>query len=154
MQSVRSLILATVVAMAFITTSAEAQRRRPRSWETGPSRFTLVGDLLVAQPKGEFATELGTEGFGANIAGLFRLDREGLFSIRGDLGGMQYGSETFYAPYLPITGRVSLDVETTNNSYWGSLGPQITVPAGPIQPYVNAAIGFVALVTTTSVRGS
>lgn len=154
MRLVRSTILAALVLVSLAGSSAEAQRRRVPNWDRGPSRFTLVGDLLVAQPKGEFATELNTEGFGANIAGLFRLDREGLFNIRADLGGMQYGSETFYVPYLPMTGRVSLDVETTNNSFWGSIGPQITVPAGPIQPYVNAAVGFVDLVTTTSVRGS
>ena len=154
MRLVRSTILAALVAVSLYGSSAEAQRRRVPNWDRSPSRFTLVGDVLVAQPKGEFATELNTEGFGANVAGLFRLDREGLFSIRADLGGMQYGSETFYVPYLPLTGRVSLDVETTNNSFWGSIGPQITVPAGPIQPYVNAAIGFVDLVTRTSVRGS
>lgn len=147
-------VLATIVAVSFVTSTADAQRRRPRMWDPQPSRFTLVGDLLVAQPKGEFATELNTEGFGANVAGLFRLDREGILSIRGDLGGMQYGSETLYVPYLPITGRVSLDVETTNAAYWGSIGPQITVPVGPVQPYINAAIGFMALVTSTSVRGS
>ena len=154
MSIVSKSILATIVAVSFVTSSADAQRRRPRFWEPQPSRFTLVGDLLVAQPKGEFATQLDTEGFGANIAGLFRLDKEGLFSIRGDLGGMQYGSETLHAPYLPITGRVALDVETTNAAYWGSIGPQITVAAGPVQPYINAAIGFMALVTSTSVRGS
>ncbi len=147
-------ILGAVVLALIAGTSAEAQRRRPASWDRGPSRFTLVGDLLVAQPKGEFATQLDTEGFGINVAGLFRLDREGLFSIRGDIGGMQYGSETFNMPYLPITGRVSLDVETTNNAYWGSIGPQITVPAGPVQPYLNAAVGIMGLVTSTSVRGS
>lgn len=151
---ISSSILVALAAVSLVGTSADAQRRRPSSWDTGPSRFTLVGDLLVAQPKGEFATQLDTEGFGANIGGLFRLDREGLFSIRADIGGMQYGSETFYVPYLPITGRVSLDVETTNNAYWGSIGPQITVPAGPVQPYVNAAIGILGLVTSTSVRGS
>lgn len=154
MRFASSSILAALVAVSIVCSSAEAQRRRPADWDRGPSRFTLVGDLLVAQPKGEFATQLNTEGFGANLAGLFRLDKEGLFSIRADVGGMQYGSETFHAPYLPITGRVSLDVETTNNSYWASIGPQITVPAGPIQPYVNAAVGVVGFVTTTSVRGS
>ena len=154
MRLVRSSILAALALVSLAASTSEAQRRRVPNWDRGPSRFTLVGDLLVAQPKGEFATELNTEGFGANIAGLFRLDKEGLFSVRADLGGMQYGSETFYVPYYQITGRVSLDVETTNNSYWGSIGPQITVPAGPIQPYVNAAVGFVDLVTTTSVRGS
>lgn len=150
----RSSVLAALVTLTLFSTVGEAQRRRPNTWERGPSRFTLVGDLLVAQPKGEFATELDTEGFGANIAGIFRLDREGIFSVRGDIGGMQYGSETFFVPYLPITGRVSLDVETANNAFWGSIGPQITVPAGPIEPYLNAAVGFMALVTTTSVRGS
>jgi hypothetical protein len=154
MRQVSSWILVVLVAVSFAATTAEGQRRGRSRWETGPSRFTLVGDLLVAQPKGEFATQLDTEGFGANIGGLFRLDKEGIFSIRADLGGMQYGSETFYVPYLPITGRVSLDVETTNNSFWGSIGPQITVPAGPVQPYLNAAVGFVDLVTRTSVRGS
>ncbi|HXV16950.1 MAG TPA: outer membrane beta-barrel protein [Gemmatimonadaceae bacterium] len=154
MRFVRSSILAAVVAMSFIPIAAHAQRRTPRYWESEPSRFTLVGDLLVAQPKGEFATQIDRNGFGANIGGLFRLDREGLFSIRGDIGGMQYGSETLHVPYWPITGRVSLDVETTNNTFWGSIGPQIQVPVGPVQPYMNAAVGFMDFNTTTSVRGS
>ncbi|MEO8192601.1 MAG: hypothetical protein ABI681_02040 [Gemmatimonadales bacterium] len=150
----RSSILAAIVAVSFVATSAKAQRRRPSTWAQVPSRFSLVGDLLVAQPKGEFATEIDTEGFGANIGGLFRIDREGLFSLRGDIGGMQYGSETLHAPYLPITGRVSLDVTTTNSVFWGSIGPQITVPVGFVQPYMNAAIGFMDFNTRTSVRGS
>lgn len=154
MRIVRSSILAALVAVSVFSSSAEAQRRRPRSWGQQPSRFSLEGDLLVAQPKGEFATQLDTEGFGANVGGLFRIDRDGIFSVRGDVGGMQYGSETLHAPYLPITGRVSLDIETTNSVFWGSIGPQITVPVGPVQPYMNAAIGFMDLNTSTSVRGS
>ena len=39
-----------------------------------PSRFTIVGDVLVAQPKGEFSTQLDTNGFGANVGALFRID--------------------------------------------------------------------------------
>jgi hypothetical protein len=154
MRFVSSWILAGAASLSIMAPSMEAQRREPRSWDSQPSRFTLVGDLLVAQPKGEFSTELDTQGFGGNLGGLFRLDREGLFSIRGDVGGMNYGSETLHVPYLPITGRISLDVETTNNVFWGSIGPQITVPAGPIQPYMNAAIGFMDFNTSTSVRGS
>jgi hypothetical protein len=154
MRFVRSSILATLVAVSLLPFDAQGQRREPRRWESRPSRFTLVGDVLVAQPKGEFATELDTQGYGANVGALFRIDNEGLLSIRGDLGGMQYGSETLHVPYLPISGRVSLDVETTNQMFWGSIGPQIQVPVGPVQPYMNAAIGFVDLITTTSVRGS
>jgi opacity protein-like surface antigen len=154
MRIVRLPVLAAIVAVSVLSTSAEAQRRRVPSLEQQPSRFTIVVDGLVAQPKGEFSTQIDTNGFGANFGGLFRLDREGLFSIRGDLGGMQYGSETLHAPYLPITGRVALDVETTNSVFWGSIGPQIQVPVGPVQPYMNAAIGFMDFKTSTSVRGS
>lgn len=153
MRIVRSSILAALVALSVFSVSAQAQRR-PVRWGPEPSRFTIVGDVLVAQPKGEFSTQLDTNGFGANVGALFRIDREGLLTIRGDLGGMQYGSETLHVPYLPITGRVSLDVETTNNVVWGSIGPQIQVPVGPVQPYMNAAIGFMDFRTSTSVRGS
>lgn len=154
MRFIRSSILAALIGVAALSTSASAQHRGGHRWESGPSRFTLEGDLLVAQPKGEFATELDTEGFGANVGGLFRLDKEGIFSIRADVGGMQYGSETLHAPYLPITGRVALDIETTNDVYWGSIGPQITAPVGRFQPYLNAAIGVMGFTTQTSVRGS
>ena len=154
MRFARTSVLATLVAISFISSTADAQRRAPRSWDPRPSRFSLVGDVLVAQPKGEFATEIGTNGYGINVGGLFRLDREGILSLRGDIGGMQYGSETLHAPYLPITGRVSLDVETTNNVFWGSIGPQIQVPVGRVEPYINAAIGFMDFNTNTSVRGS
>lgn len=154
MRFVRTSILVTAVAGSFISSSADAQRRTPRRWEARPSRFSIVVDGLVAQPKGEFATEVDTEGYGINVGGLFRLDREGMLSVRGDLGGMQYGSETLHAPYLPITGRVSLDVETTNNVFWGSIGPQVQVPVGRVEPYMNAAIGFMDFATTTAVRGS
>ncbi|HZK78728.1 MAG TPA: outer membrane beta-barrel protein [Gemmatimonadaceae bacterium] len=154
MRFARSSILATLIAMSLVSIAASAQSRRTHRWETGPSRFTIVGDLLVAQPKGEFATQIDTQGFGGNVAGLFRLDREGIFSIRGDIGGMQYGSETLHVPYLPITGRVSLDVETTNSLFWGSIGPQITAPVGRFQPYINAAVGVMDFTTQTSVRGS
>lgn len=154
MRFTRSSILATLIAVSLVSATTSAQSRRTHRWETGPSRFTIVGDLLVAQPKGEFATQIDTQGFGGNVAGLFRLDREGIFSIRGDIGGMQYGSETLHVPYLPITGRVSLDVETTNSLFWGSIGPQMTAPVGRFQPYINAAVGVMDFTTQTSVRGS
>jgi hypothetical protein len=136
MRFTRSSILAALIGVAVVSATAGAQHRGTHRWETGPSRFSLEGDLLVAQPKGEFATQIDTQGFGGNI------------------GGMQYGSETLHAPYLPITGRVSLDVETTNSVFWGAIGPQISAPVGRFQPYLNASVGFMDFVTQTSVRGS
>lgn len=155
MRFIQSSVLAAVAGVSLLsTTTLEAQRRAPRTWEAPLSRFSLEGDLLVAQPKGEFATQIDTNGYGGNIGALFRLDRDGLFSIRADVGGMQYGSETLYVPYLPQTGRVALDIQTTNGAFWGSIGPQIQVPVGRVEPYINAAIGFLDFQTNTSLRGS
>jgi hypothetical protein len=154
MRFTRSSILTALIGVAVFSATAGAQHRGGHRWESGPSRFSIEGDLLVAQPKGEFATEIDTQGFGGNVGGLFRLDKEGIFSIRGDIGGMQYGSETLHAPYLPITGRVDLDIETTTSVFWGAIGPQISAPVGRFQPYLNASFGFMDFVTQTSVRGS
>ena len=152
MRFVRTSILAAVVAVSFIPSSAHAQRRAPRSWEREPSRFSIVGDLLVAQPKGEFATQLDTEGFGINVGALFRIDREGLLSIRGDLGGMQYGSETLHAPYLPITGRVALDIETTNTAGLDTV--QVTVTAVSPNNSNQAQVSGLVYTPDTSTTGA
>ena len=147
-------ILAALIAVSLVSANASAQSRRTHRWDSGPSRFTIVGDLLVAQPKGEFASQIDTQGFGGNVGGLFRLDKEGIFSIRADIGGMEYGNETLRVPYLPITGRVALDVGTTNDVFWGTIGPQISAPVGRFQPYINAAIGVMGFETKTSLKGS
>ena len=75
-----------------------------------PSRFSFGGDVVISQPKGEFANNVPT-GYGFDLTGMFRLDPRGYFNIRADLGGVQYGRETQRVNF-PNTGRVSLDVET------------------------------------------
>jgi hypothetical protein len=64
-----------------------------------PSRFTIGGGFVVSQPKGEFAENIDN-GFGIDAYGLFRLDPTGVLSLRADLGGSQYGSETLPAGYI------------------------------------------------------
>ncbi len=156
MQTSRRWILAALVvasAIPAVTSSLTAQiRSRPRAPIEVPSRFTIGGDLLVSQPKGELDEQIDN-GFGGNLYGLFRIDREGAFSIRGDIGGLQYGSETIRVPGYALTGRVGLRVNTTNNIFWGSIGPQFTVPLGPVRPYANVAVGVMHFATTSSLRG-
>lgn len=144
--------LSLVATILFVGASAaDAQTRRgPLS----PTRFTIAGDLLVAQPKGEFGSNID-EGFGGNVVFMYKLDQAGVFSLRADLGAMQYGSETKRVPFLPFTGRVLLDVTTSNNVFWGGVGPQMQLlTKGPVRPYVNGAIGFQGLVTESALSGS
>ena len=144
----------SLVALLLAATATEASAQTRRREPLFPSRFTIVGDLLVAQPKGEFEKNVDV-GAGGNIVALYKLDRAGVFSLRADLGGMQYGSEKKRVPFLPYTGRVLLDVTTSNNVYWGAIGPQMMLlTSGPVRPYVNAAIGFQGFVTESALSGS
>jgi hypothetical protein len=145
--------LALVALFLFVgASSSDAQTRR--RGPLLPTRFTIAGDLLVAQPKGEFGSNIDT-GFGGNVVFMYKLDPAGVFSLRADLGGMQYGSERKRVPFLPYTGRVLLDVTTTNNVYWGAIGPQMQLlTSGPVRPYVNAAIGVQGFVTQSALSGS
>jgi hypothetical protein len=112
----------------------------------------LGGGLLVSQPRGELANNIGN-GFGGDFYGMFRVDRNGVLSLRADVGGAQYGSETLTAPSV-FGGRVGFEVETTNSILWAAVGPQVTFPAGPVRPYGNVAIGVMDFTTSSSVRGT
>lgn len=116
---------------------------------SGPSRFSFGGDGVMSQPKGEFAGNVG-RGWGFNLNGMYRIDYKGYLSIRADGGTVQYGRERVDASFLGITGRVALNLETTNNIAWGAFGPQIMIPEGPFRPYVNAAIAYTDFSTTST----
>ena len=153
MKRFRGTILVAMSAAAFLASSSGAQiTARPLIHVERPSRFTIGGGLLVSQPKGEFASNIGN-GFGGDAYGLFRLDNAGALSLRADLGGSQYGSETLPATYA-YGGRVGFLVETTNSIFWAAFGPQVMIPAGRVRPYASAAIGVMDFSTNSSVRGT
>jgi hypothetical protein len=116
-----------------------------------PSRFSVGGDLVISQPKGEFANNV-PNGFGFDLTGMFRVDPRGFFNIRADLGGVQYGSETQRVNF-PNTGRVSLDVETSNRIGFGAIGAQLQIPDGWFRPYANAAIATTYFWTESALSG-
>ncbi len=153
MRYVRTTILAAVVALPYGVSSLHAQiRERPRVFIQKPSRFTLGGGLLMSQPKGDLANNIDN-GFGGDFYGLFRVDRDGVLSLRADLGGAQYGSETLPVPSV-FGGRAGFEVETSNSILWAAIGPQVMVPVGPVRPYGNVAVGVMDFTTSSSVRGT
>lgn len=153
MRYLRTTILAAVVALPYGVSSLHAQiRERPRVLIQKPSRFTLGGGFLMSQPKGDLANNIDN-GFGGDFYGLFRVNRDGVLSLRADLGGAQYGSETLPAPSV-FGGRVGFEVETSNSILWATIGPQVMVPVGPVRPYGNVAVGVMHFTTSSSVRGT
>ena len=153
MRYLRTSILAAAMVLPFGVSSLHAQiSERPRFLIQSPSRFTIGGGLLMSQPKGDLANNIDN-GFGGDFYGLYRVDYDGVLSIRADVGGAEYGSETLPAPSV-FGGRIGFEVETSNSIFWGSIGPQITLPAGPVRPYGNVAIGAMDFTTRSSVRGT
>jgi hypothetical protein len=118
-----------------------------------PSRFQVGGDFVVSQPKSELATNIGN-GYGFNLTGMLRLDPRGYFNIRADGGMVQYGKERQRVPLFPISGRINVDIETTNQIAWGGIGTQLQIPDGWLRPYANASIAFTDFFTETSLSGS
>jgi hypothetical protein len=142
------VVLVLSTAFLFVRTSSlQAQILNSAS---GPSRFSFGADGVLSQAKGEFANNVG-RGWGFNLNGKFNLDYKGYLSIRADAGSLTYGRERTDASFLGISSRVNLDLVTTNDIRWGSIGPQIMIPDGPFRPYANAAIAYTDFSTTSSV---
>lgn len=117
-----------------------------------PTRFSFGADVVVAQPKGELASNVPT-GYGFDFNGMFRLDRKGWINLRADLGGVQYGHERQRVGSL-VSGRVNLNVETDNRIGFGSFGAQVQVPDGWFRPYANAAIASTYFWTASTLSGA
>jgi hypothetical protein len=126
----RSSAVWVLITSISFATSAEAQS----AISTFPSRFSFGGDLVLAQPKSELATNVGN-GYGFDANGMFAVDPKGVFSLRADFG---------------VTGRVRYDLETDNRIAFGSVGVQLQAPDGWFRPYANAAIGFTNFFTESS----
>jgi len=144
----------SVLSTAFtflLVAGLEAQMIPQSQSKSGPSRFIVGGNGVMSQPKGEFASNVG-RGWGFDLNGLFKLDYRGYLNLRADAGGVQYGRERLDASFFGVTGRVSLDMETTNSIAWGAFGPQIMIPDGPLRPYANAAIAYTMFSTNTTLK--
>jgi hypothetical protein len=150
MQSRAVLVLIT----AFFVASGYSKLDAQIVFNSGsvPSRFSFGGDVVISQPKGEFANNV-PNGYGFDLTGMFKVDPRGYFNIRVDLGGVQYGHETQRVNF-PTTGRVSLDVDTDNRIGFGSIGAQLQIPDGWFRPYANAAMAATYFWTESSISGT
>jgi hypothetical protein len=140
----------SVLTTAFVfAANADLTGQMIPSTVRGPGRFVVGADGVLSQPKGEFASNVG-KGWGFNLDGMYRLDYKGYMNLRADFGSVQYGRERQDASFFGISGRIDLDLTTTNNIQWASIGPQLMIPDGPFRPYVNAAIAYTNFSTTST----
>lgn len=149
------VLLCAAVTAPVLAQDATGQTNGAPPSSRAPSEFALrsEGDLTVTQsrPFGQFGDNVGF-GYGVSGAYLFHLDRAGVLSLRADAGYLKYGGESKNVPLSPtIGGRIQVKVSTNNYVVPVSVGPQLTWPHGPIQPYVNAGIGGQFFYTESSI---
>lgn len=131
------------VGVAQVNPTRRADATVPRGY--GDLGFT------VAQPLGAFGDFIN-EGYGLSGGFVWNLDRDRVFGIRIEGGFVQYDRETKDA--CLVNCRFPIDINTTNNIAFGGIGPQLTVPAGPIRPYLNATAGFSYFYTESSLEST
>ena len=148
MNRVQTLCAAVPVLILLLAACLDAQIA-PES-----TRFTITGAPVLSLPAGEFRSNVGN-GFGAVGAFLYHLDRPGIFSLRFDVSGVEYGREKKEVPISPTIGeRVLVDVTTTNSIIGLSFGPELAVPRGAFRPYVNTGFSELFFRTSSGVHGT
>ena len=137
-------LAATGATASMLSAQVNPTRRADSSLPRG------YGDIrfAVSQPIGDFNDFIG-EGYGITGGFVWNLDRDRVFGIRGEGGFLQYGNER--TGHCLINCRIGVDVNTSNDIVFAGIGPQITVPAGPVRPYLNATAGFSYFFTHSSV---
>ena len=114
------------------------------------SRYTVGLAGVYGQPLDEFADNV-KRGFGLDGFGTLGLDSQGIFSLKAELGYIRYNrkSEAFLAS--TGFGYAELESETTSGVLMLGAGPQLTLPSGPLRPYLGGTIGFARFATNTGI---
>ena len=115
------------------------------------SRYTVGGAGLYGQPLGQFGDNV-QRGFGLDGFGTIGFDSQGIFSLKGELGYIRYARKT--EPFFASDGfsTFELESETTSGVLMLGVGPQLTVPTGPLRPYIGGSVGFARFATNTSIN--
>lgn len=152
----RVLAVATFLAPSVATAQVFTVGKERAQRAAGPRRSPVTGGLafVYGQPTGVFR-DFVKQGFGFDGNVHYKVDRAGIFSLGLEGGYLTYGRETKRVPLSSTIGSLILvDVTTSNNIVWLGFGPQLTVPSGPIRPYVSGTAGFAYFFTESSVEGS
>ena len=141
--------LAAIGGMATTAATAGAQS----STHTPTGVFSGRIALAVSDPQGDFGKNTGT-GYGLDLSGLWRLEKQGILNLRFDGTFLSYASTTRRVPFVGTGNLVKLDLKTSSNIFTLVGGPQLLGPKGVFTPYVSALGGFSYFGTNTSVEGS
>ncbi len=147
-------LLALFAGVALLLPAAGARAQSAPFPGAGDPRFDAGGALVVGQPLGEFRDYVSA-GFGVDGNFRIRLDPAGWMALRIDGGFLIYGRETNRTCLSTTVGcRIQVDVITSNAILHGGIGPEVSIPLGPVSLYGGVGAGFSWFVTDSEVRGT
>ena len=131
-----------IVCVLVITAPAAANGQRS---------YSLGMGALYGQPVGQFAAHVNP-GFGLDVVGRLAADQRGIIALRGESGYVQYDAS--YGQYEYQRRGSSVVYDHTTRSTIGTLrvGPELTIPLGPVQAYGAVMIGLSFFQTTTELQ--
>lgn len=146
----RSAAFRDTVARALGDFDFEYGTPRSRRWA---DRLAGGFTLSVSQPTGQFRRFAGV-GVGLAANAQVSADRGGVLGLRVEGGAQNYGrsASAVQQSYGAFYNRQYRQV-TTNDIYWGSVGPQLTLPLGPVRPYAFGTVGVANFVTASRLVG-
>jgi hypothetical protein len=151
-----ALMRGLILALLIIVVVSPAAFAQDNDVPPVPIRFPIAGGaaFTYAQPTGEFRDYIN-QGFGIDVHGAIPFDSRGIFSVRIEAGFTNYGNEKIRVPLSSTIGNlIMVDVTTSNNIFAFGLGPQVTVPSGPVRPYAAATLGGSYFATQSRVEGT
>jgi hypothetical protein len=143
-----SLRTLRLVALALVLAPSLAGAQSPVG---APSRFSVGAAGMYGQPLGEFADNV-KQGFGLDGFGALALDSRGIFSLRAELGYLQYATKSEYFLVNTGFGLLELKSETKSGVLMLGAGPHIMAPTGAIRPYIGGTVGFARFATNTAIK--
>jgi len=107
---------------------------------------------VASQPLGDFRQN-AKWGFGGDGHVTLAADRRGILSLRGEASVVGYSAgRAEFVVSDGFGGRALLEEEARNHIYTLGIGPQLTVPSGPVRPYAAAIYGLTHFSTATTIR--
>jgi hypothetical protein len=130
MRAVAPLLVIVLLCSAATLASQPVRARRSRH---APA-LGAGGALMLVQPRNDFAEHVHGGG-GLALQGVLGVDRYGIVGLRADAHEIVYGWAS------------QSDTTLRNVIRTGTIGPELTLPLGPIRPYAAGSVGLAYLAT-------
>jgi hypothetical protein len=115
-------------------------------------RAFLGLSFVAGDPVGDLG-DFFDQGFGGQLEASWAMTEDRRLRLRADVGVLVYGHEKISMCH-PVGCRIGVDLTTTNNIFYGGVGPEFAFATGAFEPYVFGTVGLSYFATISSLSGA